>query len=194
MSGSNPGAAEFQRTTERPQQRHSPEFEKPLMMSAYIDPVFGPLNEEADGQWVTVLRFGGRPVSVYLNIEDEIDATAVRRLSSQLQDLPKLDALARSAMAREAEAGESAVSEYRIHHEKELSPADLERCFVPREFKRGDDQALVAALKLKSISLYPDDHDQSIVMDFTLGEKVTDYVLAVALDCAGLVTVISFES
>ena len=164
------------------------------MINPHVDPVFGPLQEDAEGYWCKPIKHGDALIEVDLNIDGDIDGAAVLRLTSRLSGLPALEAQARAAMHADVESEDSAVTLYRSHHAEELSAEALAACFGGSDAWRTDVPAFVAALHLKRVGLYPNDEEQSIIMDFTLGESVTDYLLAVSFDREGQVVAVDMES
>lgn len=164
------------------------------MTDLHVDPVFGPLQDDAEGYWSKSIKHGSASIEVDLNIDGDIDGVAVSRLTSRLSDLPALEARARSAMRADVKSEDSAVMLYRSHHAAELSAGALAACFGGSDAWRTDVPTFVAALHLERVGLYPDDEEQSIIMDFTLGESVTDYLLAVSFDREGHVVAVDMES
>lgn len=164
------------------------------MTYLHVDPVFGPLQDDAEGYWSKSIKHGDASIEVDLNIDGDIEFAAVSRLTSRLSDLHALEAQARAAMRADVTSEDSAVMLYRSHHVAELSAEALAACFGGSDAWRTDVPAFVAALHLKRVGLYPDDEEQSIIMDFTLGESVTDYLLAVSFDREGHVVAVDMES
>lgn len=160
----------------------------------HVDPVFGPLQDDAGGYWRKSIKHGDTSIEVDLNIDGDIDVAAVSRLTSRLSDLPALEAQARSAMRADVKSEDSAVMVYRSHHAAELSAGALAACFGGSDAWRTDVPTFVAALRLERVGLYPDDEEHSIIMDFTLGGSVTDYLIAVSFDREGQVVAVDMES
>lgn len=164
------------------------------MIDPHVDPVFGSLQEDAEGYWSEFILHGDASIEVDLNIDGDIDGAAVSRLTSRLSDLPALEAQARAAMQADVESEDPAVTLYRSLHAEELSAEALAACFGGSDAWRTDVSAFVAALQLKRVGLYPADEEPSIIMDFILGESVTDYLLAVSIDRDGQVVAVDMES
>lgn len=164
------------------------------MTAPYVDPIFGPLSAIAGGNWRKSLPHGGASVVVDLDIDQGVDPEVVGRLTSRLRDLARLDAAAREAMRGDAESEDSAVLLYRDHHAEELSAAEQAACFGQSVAWKTDVAAFVAALRLKCIWLSPEDEERPFVLDFTIGEAVTQYLIVVSLDAAGEVVDVAMES
>ena len=164
------------------------------MTDPHVDPVFGPLHEDAEGYWSKSITHGDASIKVDLNIDGDIDDVDVGRLTSRLSALPALEDQARAAMQADVESEDSAITLYRSHHAAELSEETLASCFGGSDAWKTDVSAFVAALQLKRVGLYPDDEEQSIIMDFTLGESATNYLLVVSFDSEGQVVAVDMES
>ena len=168
--------------------------ERNTMIDLYVDPVLGPLPPNAEGYWSKSVAHGDVSIDVDVNLDGDVDGVAVGRLTSRLRDLSGLEVQARAAMRAEAESEASAVALYRSHHAAELSSEELAACFGGSDAWRADVSAFVSALQLKRVGLYPDAWKQSIIMDFTLGAAVTNYLLVVSFDCDAQVVAVVMES
>jgi hypothetical protein len=164
------------------------------MTNPYVDAIFGPLRMDDGGYWSKVAKYGSGTIELDLNIDGAIDAAAVERLTSRLRGLPGLDARARAAMQSNGREADSAVLLFRSHCTETLAPEVLVACLGPMEAWRTNTAAFVASLRLKRVGLYPEDTQQSIVMDFTLRDDVTTYLVCVSFDGDGNMVSVEMES
>ena len=58
----------------------------------------------------------------------------------------------------------------------------------------GEEKQLFENLKLKRLGLYPQDAKNFAVFDYSIGPKLTDYLVVINLDKKGLLNYISMES
>ncbi|MCB9876237.1 MAG: DUF2004 domain-containing protein [Planctomycetes bacterium] len=164
------------------------------MSEPYVDPIFGPLRAAANGYWGTTAMVGGTSVELDMTLDGAIDAAAIARLTGHLRDLPQLEARARAALLADVDEEDSAVLLYRSFHAGELDAEELAKCFGGSDAWRSDPSALIAALRLQRIGVYPEHDDVAIVVDFTLAPELTDHLLSVFLDPDGDVIAVNVES
>ncbi|MGC4086566.1 MAG: DUF2004 domain-containing protein [Polyangiaceae bacterium] len=143
-------------------------------------------------------RFAERDVRLDLTIEKAgLSVETVQALLSQLDRLEELDRVARSALqlqADEDEDDEGAVMLYVDHHLEELDDEALASLFAPRARDDLDVEAVLAKLALVRVGLYPDDSDDALLLDYSLSEDLTNYILCVRFDAEGQLRGIDLES
>ena len=68
------------------------------------------------------------------------------------------------------------------HHQKVLSADDFRRLFGTDRPDLGNLGPLLSRLVLVRVGLYPEDEDQRILLDYSIGPDVTDYLLSVSFN------------
>ncbi|NVB36764.1 DUF2004 domain-containing protein [Pseudenhygromyxa sp. WMMC2535] len=159
--------------------------------------ILGVLEFDDAGFASTTVSVGGRSLSVHVDFGDgEPDTEALDEPARLVGTLDVVDGRAREAMLANLATGdeEMAVPLYRACHLEELDEDVLLDLFGVSEAAQVTADAFVAGLKLASMALYPGNEDQALVCDYTIGEALTRYVLAVKLDRFGQVNCVSMES
>jgi len=141
--------------------------------------------------WEGQVELDGRAIPVWLSTSEtcatELDAAA--RFPCQVK---RFDAAARAALCRDLVDG-AAARAYLDHHLAVLAPEVIDHCFARRRGAVGCERVL-GPIELTRVYLSPDDPDRFAVFDYSLGEDVTSYVLAVEFDATGAIAGIVMES
>ncbi|WP_194919487.1 DUF2004 domain-containing protein [Catenulispora rubra] len=118
-----------------------------------------------------------------------VDAAAFGRLARHGVDVEALDRKARAGMRAEFAEEDSTVRFYAEHHRDELGAVFGEDGSI-------DLETLLATLSLIRIgfSLESDPEDSGIILDYSIGAEVTNYLIAVSFDEDGELEDISMES
>ena len=148
-------------------------------MSNYTDPVFGTLDDDGHGCWSTTIAHGDLMVRADLNLDGDVDAEQVARFSKKLDDVAKLETLARKAMLADYDkkrSAEAMESETCTPASKEDIGTFLKRC------------------ELKRIALYPECPGHCMILDFGFRLPVTDYMLVVSFDGEDRVVGVDMQS
>lgn len=113
-------------------------------------------------------------------------------LKNYLSDIDEAISAAKKAIAEDFADGEE-VNEYLAFHLEECEPDELEPLLVNADKNLSTEAQLVSILKIKRIGIYPND-DNYAVLDFTIDEDVTQYILVVNLDAENALNYITMES
>lgn len=160
-------------------------------MSKHTDPVFGVLDDDAHGYWSTTTKYGDLDVRTDLNIDGDIDIEQVRKFSKKLDDVAKLEAIARTAMLADTEKKRSAVKMFRERHAEILEAIESATCIpVTKEDMGG----FLHRCVLKRIALYPECPGHCMILDFGFRSPVTDYMLVVSFDGEDRVVGVDMQS
>ncbi|MEZ0115046.1 hypothetical protein ABH920_009081 [Catenulispora sp. EB89] len=118
-----------------------------------------------------------------------VDAAALGRLARHGVNLEALDHTARAGMRAEFAEADSTVRFYAEHHRDELGAVFGEDGSI-------DLEPFLAALSLVGIEfcLDAEPEDSGVILDYSIGAEVTNYLIAVSLDDDGEVEDISMES
>lgn len=164
-------------------------------MSAVNDPLFGALDPKAPGSWNATRSHDGRDVAFDLTIAGkELALDALERALQRVSDLAPLDRAARAAIQRDEDDEDAAANVYYDHHLEELEDADLVAVFGASDRDAIDRDAFLSKLVLVRVGLYPERPDSALLLDYSIGPDVTNYVLCVAFDAEGAVTGVDVES
>lgn len=161
-------------------------------------PSLGKVNIEPalDGHWAFRLDYSEHPVRLGFNVDGEmLTQGAVDTVARFVADLAAHDGLGRNAIRDDrARDGDGAVGLYVSHHLEQFNATELRACLGTDDPRAVGPDLFLSKLRLCSISLYPDDADERAVFDYTIGEALTDYVIAVRFDPLGKVVAVEMES
>jgi hypothetical protein len=166
-------------------------------MSNVSHPILGTIDPTGPGFWDATITFAGRGVFFDLTIDgEELTAADLGDLPQQPEELEPLDRAARLAILEDARSGDedAAAFLYVTHHQKVLSAGEFQRLFGTDRPDLTNLEPLLSRLALVRVGLYPEDEDQRILLDYSIGPDVTDYVLSVSFNLKRQPTGVSLES
>lgn len=137
----------------------------------------------------------GGEASVDVNVDDALTKPQFEVIRPFFEEPLRFDEVAREILRAEfTEKPEGNVATYFSHHAEELSEKELKQIFGVSDPDELTIDHLLDALQLKRIGLYPGAESYVAVLDYTIDESVTDYLLAVQFDRDGEVFDISMDS
>lgn len=165
-------------------------------MALFTHPLFGKIDLAKPDCWFATLTIGGKQVHGELDINDVLAADVIMALPHTVQELERLDQIAREAILEDAESGDddSAAALYVEHHHEELEPTEFKRVFGVESPDGDNMKTALARLSLVRVGLYPEDEDRKVLFDYSIDRDVTQYVLCVSLDASGNVASVDVES
>lgn len=165
-------------------------------MTAVSHPLLGTIDPSGPGFWEATTSFAEREVMLDLTLEGtDLAAGALEEVLRKLDDLEKLDKVARKAIRRDARDGEDAAAALYVSlHRDELTDEQLEQIFGTADRAGVTAETLLSRLFVVRVGLYPESDDGQILLDYSLGEDVTNYLLCVAFDPDGSVSAVDLES
>jgi hypothetical protein len=165
-------------------------------MASVNDPRFGAFDPSVSGFWDATLTYGDRQVEIDLTIDgNDLNADTLQSVLRRSEDLAKLDPIARDAIHRNAESGEeSSAIIYYEHHLEELEATALRSLFGTEDREAIDSSTFFSKLALVRVGLYPENEDAQILLDYSLGTDITNYVLCVSFDTNGEISAVDLES
>jgi len=166
-------------------------------MANVIHPILGTIDPSSPGFWDATITFAGRGIFFDLTIDgEELTAADLGDLPQQPEELEPLDRAARIAILADAQSGDedAAAFLYVTHHQKVLSAEDFRRLFGTDRPDLGNVGPLLSRLVLVRVGLYPEDEDQRILLDYSIGPDVTDYLLSVSFNLNRQATGVDLES
>lgn len=127
----------------------------------------------------TQTSFAGRIVTVDINFEESIcddeRFDAVRKFLNKLQDVVTV---ARRSIRQEYAKGDEVARFMRLHLD-ELDEDEIEDLTKNAHASQSTEEQLISALLLTRVGFYPDDEKHFAVLDFSFGEAISNYLLAV---------------
>ena len=166
-------------------------------MGNVIHPILGAIDPSSPGFWDATITFAGRGVFFDLTIDgEELTAADLADFRSSRRSWSHSTRAARLAILEDAQSGDedAAAFLYVTHHQKVLSPDDFRRLFGTDRPDLGNLQPLLSRLVLVRVGLYPEDEDQRILLDYSIGPDVTDYLLSVSFNLKRQPTGVDLES
>jgi len=161
--------------------------------AAFGDIEFDPKHEL--NEWETEIEWSGHPIRVDLTFDGAtISSGVLDGLAWFVTDPAAFDELARRGLRQDLDRKGSAVKDYMDHHLDDLDAADLAQIFGAGSSRSVDAETFLRGMRLARIGLYPDEPESHAVLDYTLGEELTDYVLTVTLDNRQKIAGIAMES
>lgn len=154
-------------------------------MNVIFHPILGPVDLSQPGYWATTVSHAGRDVTFSLVIlEEGVTAEAIESLPRDVAEFEALDRAARRAILEDAESGgeDSSALLYLTHHHAEVPPGEFRRLFGADQPGPANLAELLARLVLVRVGLNPESRGGPIVLDYTIGKDVTDYVLCVSFE------------
>lgn len=149
-----------------------------------------------DGHWALRLDYSEHSVGLDFNVDGErLTQGAVDSVARFLDGLAAHDGLAGDAIRGEYDrGGENPVRLYVAHHIEQFDAAALRQCFGVDDPGAVSPDLFLSKLRLRRVGLYPGDNDECAVFDYTIGETLTDYIIAVRFDSGGGVVAVEMES
>ena len=160
------------------------------------DPLFGLVDPHNETYWDTEVAVSGRPIRVDLNVDDpNLPTERVAASLTRLADVAALTQAAREAIAPLSRSDpDDPLQLYFEHHRDELSAEALARALGLGDVAKLSVETLVAGLELQRVGVYPENTEETFVVDFGLPRRITNYLLSVKLDADGNPTAVDMES
>lgn len=135
-------------------------------------------------------------VNVNLNFDKtKLSDEELTKLKSFLNQLSKTIKVNAIDLKKEFESSEeNTVKEYISHHLAEIPKDELNKLIDSNNKIRSEEEKLFEKIKLTRIGIYPQDHEQYAIFDYTFGEKYTQYLLVIITDKDGKIIEIIIES
>jgi len=161
-------------------------------------PKLGTVNIEptSNGYWEFDLDYAERIIRLNFNIGGTVlTQESINSVAKFLENLALFENQAITGISREYQHGsEYTVRLYIEEHLEQFSPSELLSCFSTDVAQLVTPDIFISRLKLKRIGLYPDQPAACAVFDYTIGDDLTNYILAVRFDAQGKLVAIEMES
>jgi Protein of unknown function (DUF2004) len=142
------------------------------------------------------MSYAGRSLSVGLTLEQsDTPPDLLRDVLKRADNLVDFDAAARLAITEDVtESDDSAARLYVDHHLAECSKPDLERAFVSPVPDDISHELFLSHLVLVRVGIYPEQDEAQILLDYSIGYDLTNYILCVSFNSNGQVEAVDMES
>lgn len=157
--------------------------------------LFGEINEhDVEDYYEVRFVYEDQNIEVDLNFEESsIDKSNLVRVNGLLSELVGCLQKAEAAISKDYDLGDAAetVQDYLNHHIDIFNDEEIEAIFGTKDVTK---QTFLSALEAKRVGFYPEDYESFMLVDFTLKNDVTDYLICVVFNGAGELTDIMMES
>ena len=164
-------------------------------MGKYILPHFDTLDPTSiDDCYEVEIEFNGRTIELDLNFEEEsTTAKSLDIVKKFINNLVEYDTYNLKSIKEDFDKGE-AVREYFEFHLENFGESHFSSLIDNSNTLTPIMEQLLNKVYLKRVGFYPDNDNQFAVFDYTIGEKLTDYLIVVNLNKDGKVDYICKES
>ncbi len=157
---------------------------------------FGEIDlQQVKDEYSSALTYEGRKIKIDLNFFDgnEVSQEIIQKTQTFLEKIEEHIRNAYKSLSDDYEA-EGETYGYIEHHMNELEPEELQQIIENYQPAIPQDDELFEQLQLKRIGIFPEDDGEFAVFDFSIGEKFTDYLIAIFLDVNGQLVDLGIES
>lgn len=166
-------------------------------MKEYTLPHFGQLSTENLEEYYNVnIDFNGNEIRVDLNFENKnIDTPQLDKVKNFLENIDKFDKLNKTYILDDYndEEGET-VKFYLEHHLEEVGKDELSTLINFDDSATQPEQQLLTKLELVRVGLYPDNEDNFAILDYSIGQDLTNYLVVINTDENGQLDYMAMES
>jgi|GEM_PF-778269 len=136
-----------------------------------------------------------KPLSLDLNFEGTtVTEEQLALVNKMLNNLSTYKDQTHAAILADAREDESVTDEYLTFHQEAGENEGIDELLAGSSSERKRKKKLRRLLHLDRIGFYPQDANHYAVLDYTLGEEYTNYLLAVVLNNKGEIEDIAMES
>lgn len=160
-------------------------------------PQFGQLDsDQLEDYYEASVPFGKDHVSADLNFdESSIDIVHLEAAGRFLTQLADYDFKIKKLLQEDYQDEDAdTVRTYLEHHLDELPEDELDELLTGTDKKRSREEQLFSRLHLVRVGFYPHQEDQFAVFDYSIGEDITQYLIAVILNESGVLNYMTMES
>lgn len=166
-------------------------------MKEYTLPYFGKLPTENLEEYYSVsIDFNGNEIQIDLNFENKNTETfQLDKVKSYLENIDKFNELNKTYLSDDYndEEGDT-VKFYVEHHLEEVGKDELSALINFDDPTLGPEQQLLKKIELVRIGLYPDSEDNFAILDYSIGEDLTNYLVVINTDENGQLDFMTMES
>jgi len=164
-------------------------------MSTFTLPVIGSFELPPDGVFEATVELHGRCVGLDINVYGAATQGLLDSVAGFVTNLAGLDQSARDFLSRDFEQNnESCVRLYIKYHLEVLDPDALRASLAVAHSQATDAKLFLSKINLCRVGLYPDSQDECAVFDYTIDERLTQYLIVVRFDSKGAIVAVDMES
>jgi len=166
-------------------------------MSTFTLPVIGSFEfqPDADGRFEAALDLRGRRVTLDINVYETVTQHLLDSVAGFVANVAGFDQSAREFLGHDFEQNnESSVRLYIEHHLETIDPDELRGSLGGANCQVVDAKLFLSRIYLRRVGLYPDNENSCALFDYTIGERLTQYVIAVQFDSEGAILGAVMES
>ena len=166
-------------------------------MSTFTLPVVGSFEfqPDTDGRFEAALDFRGRRVTLDINVHETVTQHLLDSVAEFVANVAGFDQSAREFLSHDFEQNnESSVRLYIEHHLEIIDPDELRASLGVANSQVVDAELFLSRIYLHRVGLYPDSHNSCVLFDYTIGERLTQYVIVVQFDAEGAILGAVMES
>ena len=164
-------------------------------MENYKLPHFGEIKINSLKDYYDVeIEFNGRKIELDLNFEEEsIETDKLEIVKKIIDNLSEYNSIAEKALISDFEEDDT-VKDYIEHHLEEIDDIELKQIIDKPIEEISAEKQMLTKLFLKRVGFYPGDEDDFAIFDFTIGEDLTQYIIAITFNEDIEVQYMSMES
>src|SRR5215468_4782098 len=166
-------------------------------MPTFTLPVIGSfeLQPDVDEVFDAALDLRGRRVSLDINVYGAVTQRLLDGVAGFVGNLADFDQSARDFLRYDFEQNnESSVRLYIEHHLGTPAPNDVRAFLGVATSQTVDANLFLSKMYLCRVGLYPGNQNECALFDYTVGERLTQYVIVVRFDSEGVILGAEMES
>ncbi|WP_165828258.1 DUF2004 domain-containing protein [Chryseobacterium phosphatilyticum] len=166
-------------------------------MTKYTLPHFGQISIQNLEEYYDVnIDFKGNEIQLDLNFENtSIDATQLDKVKNFLENIEKFDTQNKTYIIEDYhdQDGDTVKSYIELHLE-EIEQDQLKKLVNFDDSTIRPEQQLLKKLELVRVGFYPDSEDNFAILDYSIGQDLTDYLVVINTDENGQLDYMAMES
>ena len=140
------------------------------------------------------MPFGNDEIDLDLNFEaTEIEEDKLVKVKTFLDEIKAVVKVAEQGIRDDFATGTD-VKEFIAFHIDEVEKHELDKLVMKADKKLSIEEQLLSVLKIRRIGFYPEEDEIFAILDFTLDEDLSDYLLVVNMNSKREVEYITMES
>lgn len=148
--------------------------------------VFGEIDlNKLDGNYESEIIINGNKIALNLNFDEKnVKVENFTTIEKFLNDMNKFENIAKAEIENDFKNG-TEVKDYIEHHLEEIDFEHLNLKIDKSDFLNSVENEMFKKLHLSSVIFYPEYADEHIVFDYTIGQDLTDLLIAVKFNKNG---------
>ncbi|GAE65417.1 DUF2004 domain-containing protein [Chryseobacterium indologenes] len=166
-------------------------------MTDYTLPHFGKVALQNLEEYYDVnIDFKGNEIQLDLNFENpSIDPAKLDKVKNFLENIEKFDKQNKAYITEDYHDQDGdTVKSYLEHHLEEIDREELSALINFNDPNIEPEQQLLTKLELVRVGFYPDSEDTFAILDYSIGQDLTDYLVVINTDENGQLDYMAMES